>query len=207
MSTNLFKVKQPKQLCLNMECSLPVPNEHFHTRPRDLEILSTGCTVTEILFFNLKWLLLSSRLQASCCPRCWSLRSKMRLPQCCESRPTRGEKREEKNWLYCARLIWHVQGHLFYCYHIPASTFLILNVPLPAGIKVRCTLSCCSSSHHTQSANCIFIGFEHGFCIDLDMQILFMKSIYIYMWCLQIKCRRRKFYNCYIVYWLELSDL
>lgn len=155
---------------------------------------------------NLKWLLLSSRLQASCCPRCWSLRSKMRLPQCCESGPTRGEKREEKNLQYSSRIIWHVQGRFFYCYRISASTFLILNVPLPAGIKLRCTLSCCSNSHHIQSEKCIFIGFEHGFCIDLD-KILFMKSIYIYMWCLQIKFRRRKFYNCYTVYWLELSVL
>lgn len=48
-----------------------------------------GCSlqaaVTKSLFCNLKWLLLSSRLQALCCPRSWSLRSKMRLPRCFES--------------------------------------------------------------------------------------------------------------------------
>lgn len=51
------------------------------------------------LFCNLKWLLLSSRLQALCCPRCWSLRSKMRLPQCCERGLTQGKRREGRKEL------------------------------------------------------------------------------------------------------------
>lgn len=38
-----------------------------------------------------------------------------------------------------------------------------------------CTLLCYSISGHIQSAKCIFIGFEHGFCIDIDMKILSLK--------------------------------
>lgn len=99
--------------------------------PRDLEMLGKDCTFAESLFCNLKWLLLSSRLQALCCPRSWSLRSKMRLPPYCERGPTQGKRREEKNLQYSAQLLWHEQGHLFfYCYCITA-TFLILNVVLP----------------------------------------------------------------------------
>lgn len=85
--------------------------------PRDLEMFRAGCAAPEILLCNIKWLLLSSRLQASCCPRSWSLRSKMRLPQCCENRATQGE---EENLQSAAQFLWHVQGHLFCCYCITA---------------------------------------------------------------------------------------
>lgn len=28
----------------------------------------------------------------------------------------------------------------------------------------------------SSNAKCIFFGFEHGFCIDIDMQLLFLKK-------------------------------
>lgn len=101
-------------LSLFLERFILAPNEHYGTLPRDLEMLGTGCTFAESLFCNLKWLLLSSRLQALCCPRSWSLRSKMRLPPYCERGPTQGKGREERNLQYSAQLLWHVQGHLFF---------------------------------------------------------------------------------------------
>lgn len=123
-------------------------------------MLGTGCTVTESLFCNLKWLLLSSRLQASCCPRSWSLRSKMRLPQCCESGPTGEEEgRKELTALYSAPLTSARTSFFTATVSIRLSSSLILNVLLPMGIKVWCTSLCYSNSHHMQSAKCIFIGF------------------------------------------------
>lgn len=91
---------------------------------RDLEMLSTECTVTESLPINLKRLLLSSRLQASCCPRCWSLRSKMRLLQCCEWADTGEEEGIKELPALCSVPLTRARTsfiYLFiYCYCIAA---------------------------------------------------------------------------------------
>lgn len=90
------------------------------------------------LFCNLKWLLLSSRLQESCCPRCWSLRFKMRLPQCCERGPTQGKRgREEKNLQYLVPLTCARTSFLKLLYHSNVWVhFLFLTC---CCLKVWCT--------------------------------------------------------------------
>lgn len=136
------------------------PAPHCSTLLRDLEMLCTERTVTESLFCDLKWLLLSSRLQELCCPRSWSLRFKMRLPQCCESATTEGKKTKERNLQYSTQLLWHVQGHLFYSYYCNIWACDILNMWLPTGIQVWCTLM-----YYLQSIICqvyiLLTGFEH----------------------------------------------
>lgn len=91
-------------------------------RTQDLEAL---CKVySQSVFRDLKWLLLSSRLQASCCPTSWSLRSKMRLPPCCERGPAPGKTGRKE-------LAVLVQGHLFFLlplYHCDIEYILDVNV-------------------------------------------------------------------------------
>lgn len=192
VSIQFFKVIPLKQSDPISKCFLPVPNKHYVVVLKDLEMLGTGCTVTKSLFCNLKWLLLSSRLQASCCPRCWSLRSKMRLPQCCESGLTQGERREEKNLQYSAQLLWHVQGHLFY------SDIWEHSYSQRAVAKRHERVVLLKQSSHSK---CIFIGFEHGFCIDIEKQLLFLRR-YLYLNVMFANKRRRKLHI-----WIEVSFL
>lgn len=92
---------------------------------RGLVMLSTECTVTESLLCNLKWLLLSSRLQASCCPRCWSLRSKMRLLQCCEWADTGEEEGIKELPALCSVPLIRARTSLFYFFFLfPAAVSL-----------------------------------------------------------------------------------
>lgn len=153
MRIRLFQLTQ--QPCVILNDFLPVPNEHYSTLRRDLEMFGTGCTVTESLFCTLKRLLLSSRSQASCCPRCWSLRSKTRLPQCCESGPAQGKRRQEKHLQRSAQLLWRARTSFLPLRRL--STFLILKRVVLMDIKVWCTLWCYSNSQHMQKS--AFIGF------------------------------------------------
>lgn len=139
-----------------------MPKEHYDTLPKGpWDARHRLYSYTQSLFCNLKWLLLSSRLQASCCPRCWSLRSKMRLLQCCEWADT-GEDEGRKERTYSTLLSsWHVQGHLFFTATVSLRclrTFFILNVLLPTGIKMWCTLLWYSNSHCMQSVHLLILN-------------------------------------------------
>lgn len=103
MRVQLFQVAQYTHF-------LCVPNEHYQA----LQIQKV-C--------DLKWLFLSSRLQASCCPRCWSLRSKMRLLQSYKSRSAQGKRRYStllSSSDMCKDIFFFSFSFFFYCYYITA---------------------------------------------------------------------------------------
>lgn len=166
-----------------------MPNEHCDTLLRDLEMLGAGCTITLSLFCNLKWLLLSSRLQGSCCPRSWSLRSKMRLPQCCETGSTqRGRRGEEKNLQYSARLLWHLKGHLFkkkkkklrlYLCNVWVH-FLFLTCCCSRAYKCGALYGVTQIFIHMQSAKCIFIDFDNGFFLLILTRRFYLRRVFIF---------------------------
>lgn len=70
-------------------CFPSVPKQHYGSGPKGLWDAWCRLHTHSSVLCNLKWLPLSSRLLASCCPKCWSLRSRMRLLQRCE--PTQGK--------------------------------------------------------------------------------------------------------------------
>lgn len=140
--------------------------------------------------------------------------------------------REEKNLQYSAQLLTCGRTSFFTatvslrC----LRTFFILNVLLPTGIKMWCTLLWYSNSHCMQSVhllvlNMVFVLILTALCSKVQSVYLlvflkwflywsktafFLKSIHIYMWSLLINFRRRKL-HCYFtdykrrVSWLKES--